>query len=89
MSIDVRPKARSLAALAVTALATVPIAVSGQGIPEEYSNLQILPEGIQRTELVGIMRGFSIGLGVRCSFCHTVSDGLDSLDDDFASDIPC
>ena len=74
MMIDVNPGARGLAALAVTSLALLPAMVSAQRIPEEYTNLKILPEGIQRNELVGIMRGFAIGLGVRCSFCHTQTD---------------
>ncbi len=86
MMIDVKPWARGLATLSLTALVLLPVSVSAQGIPEEYTNLKILPEGIQRNELVAIMRGFAIGLGARCSFCHTVSDALDSPDDDFASD---
>lgn len=86
MMIDVKPRGRGLAVLAMTALALLPAVVSAQGIPEEYTNLKILPEGIQRSELVGIMRGFAIGLGVRCSHCHMVSNGLDSPDDDFSSD---
>jgi len=81
------PGPGGLAALAVTALALLPAMVSAQGIPEEYANLKILPEGIQRNELVGVMRGFALGLGVRCSYCHTVSDGLDSPADDFSSDV--
>jgi len=59
---------------------------SVQGIPEEYTILHVLPEGIQRAELVGIIRNAAIALGVRCSFCHMVSNALDSPDDDFASD---
>jgi len=83
---DVKLRVRRLAVLVITALALLSSAVSAQGIPEEYTNLQILPEGIQRSELVGIMRNVATGLGVRCSFCHTVSDALDSPEDDFASD---
>lgn len=84
MMTDVKDGAMGLAAVAAVAL--LPAMVSAQGIPEEYTNLEILPEGIQGSELVGIMRGFATGLGVRCSFCHTVSDALDSPGDDFASD---
>ena len=83
---DVKLRVRRLAVLVITAMALLSNAVSAQGIPEEYTNLQILPEGIQRSELVGIMRDVAIGLGVRCSFCHMVSDALDSPEDDFASD---
>ncbi|GMR13965.1 MAG: hypothetical protein BMS9Abin29_2192 [Gemmatimonadota bacterium] len=86
MMIDVKPGPRGLAALAVTVLALGPAVASAQGIPEEFSNLKILPDGIRQAELLGIMKGFAIGLGVRCSYCHTVSEGLDSPDDDFSSD---
>jgi len=74
--------------LLATALASAPSSLAAQArIPEEFTNLQILPEDIQQRELVGIMRNFTIQLGVgRCSFCHTVSDRLDQPDDDFASD---
>ena len=57
MMIDVKPMAKGLAVLVVAALVLLPATVSAQGIPEEYTNLKILPEGIQRSELVGIMRG--------------------------------
>ena len=74
--------------LLVAALASVPSSTAAQArIPDEFTNLRFLPEDIQKSELVGIMRGFTIQLGVgRCGFCHTVSDRLDQPDDDFASD---
>ena len=74
--------------LLATALASAPSAMAAQArIPEEFTNLRFLPEDIQRGELIGIMRNFTIQLGVgRCSFCHMVSDALDQPDDDFASD---
>lgn len=55
-------------------------------IPEDFTNLQVLPADIGQRELVGMMRGFAGDLGVRCSFCHMVSDRLDQPDDDFAAD---
>lgn len=55
-------------------------------IPDEFSNLQVLPEATAKGELVGIMRGFATALGVRCLHCHVGSDP-DSLEGyDFASD---
>ncbi len=74
--------------LLATVLASAPSTLAAQArIPDEFTNLRILPEDIQRRELVGIMRNFTFQLGVgRCSFCHAVSDGLDQPDDDFASD---
>ena len=60
--------------------------VAAQGIPTEFTNLQILPERITRDEIVPIMRNFASSLGVRCAYCHTVSVQLDQPEDDFASD---
>ncbi len=55
-------------------------------IPEQFTNLKVLPEEIDRRELVGMMRGFAGGLGVRCNHCH-VGDDPDTLEGyDFASD---
>lgn len=70
--------------LAAAAIVLAPLA-SAQ-IPEEFTNLEVLPEAIGRGELVGIMRGYAGALGVRCIHCH-VGDDPDSLDGvDFASD---
>ena len=55
-------------------------------IPETFTNLQVLPKDIPRAELVGIMRGFTRALGVRCDHCH-VGPGPATLEGfDFASD---
>ena len=56
--------------------------------PPEVKNLQVFPEDIPFRELVGNMRGFAGGLGVRCQFCH-VDNGNDPNDlsgFDFSSD---
>ena len=76
------------ALLGLTILVSAPTSAAAQArIPDEFTNLEVLPEDIPRRELIGIMRGFTRGLGVgRCSTCHTVSDGLDQPNDDFASD---
>ncbi len=55
-------------------------------IPEEYSNLQVLEPDISRGELVGVMRAFAGGLGVRCNFCHLGEDPNDLTGYDWASD---
>lgn len=60
---------RSLAALCVA----VP-ALAGAQQPEGYKNLQVLPKDIPRPELLGIMRRFTVSLGVRCSDCHVVKN---------------
>lgn len=53
-------------------------------IPDEFTNLKLLPREIEKRELVGIMRGWAGGLGVRCNHCHVGPDNLEGMD--FASD---
>lgn len=55
-------------------------------IPETFDNLQVLDPDISRGELVGIMRSFAGGLGVRCNFCHLGEDPNDLTGYDWASD---
>ncbi len=63
--------ARSVLRLVAVALVLVPIGRSAAGqIPEKFENLQVLPKDIHRDTLVGIMRRFTMSLGVRCQFCH-------------------
>ncbi|MCG8603659.1 c-type cytochrome [bacterium] len=57
----------------------------GAQIPDKFENLQIYPKNISKQELVGDMRTFALGLGVRCSYCH-VGDESKPLPEDFASD---
>ena len=42
-------------------------------IPDEFSNVQILPKDIPKQQMVEIMRNFSMSLGVRCEFCHVAA----------------
>lgn len=44
-------------------------------IPEKFENLEVLPKDISRDELTQVMRAFSMGLGVRCQYCHVVKPG--------------
>ena len=55
-------------------------------IPEEFTNLKVLPEDIPQRRLLTIMRGFTRALGVRCSTCHVGEEGQDLSEYDFASD---
>ena len=55
-------------------------------IPDEFTNLKVLPENISKRDLVGVMRGFAGALGVRCSRCHVGDDPEDLSTFDFASD---
>lgn len=73
--------------LAVTALGPgmhlTPRPAAAQ-VPDQFSNLQILPKDISKRELMGMMRGFAGALGVRCSHCHVGPDNLQGMD--FATD---
>ncbi len=55
-------------------------------LPDEFTNLKVLPEDIDQRTLINYMRTFSIGLGVRCSTCHVGEEGQDLSEYDFASD---
>jgi hypothetical protein len=67
-----------LAALASTA------ALRAQ-IPQNFTNLQVLPKDIPRPELLATMKSFALNLGVRCEHCH-VGEGNDLSKFDFAAD---
>ncbi len=70
----------------VVSIAVLLAAPLGAQIPESFTNLQVLPEDIDRRELINAMRGFAGGLGVRCIHCH-VGENTDTLEGfDFASD---
>jgi hypothetical protein len=53
-------------------------------IPDVFTNLQVLSPEIPKRELVGTMRDWTSGLGVRCNHCHVGPDNLEGMD--FASD---
>ena len=72
-----------LIAVAVVLLPAVADDASAQ-IPDEYTNLRVLPKEIEKRELVGIMRGVAGALGVRCKHCHVGPDNLQGMD--FATD---
>lgn len=55
-------------------------------IPDELSNLQVLPKDMGKREVVNIMRNFAGALGVRCTHCHAGEEGAALKDIDFASD---
>ena len=49
-------------------------------------NLEILPQDISSKDLSATMRGFAMGLGVRCETCHVGESGQPLSTFDFASD---
>ena len=67
-------------------LAALPGGAAKAQIPEEFTNLKVLPQDIPKRELTGMMRGFASALDVRCNHCH-VGEDPDSLQGyDFSSD---
>lgn len=69
------------AALSLAVLAARPVAAQ---IPDSFTNLQLLDKDIEQPKIVGIMRDWATGLGVRCNHCHVGPDNLEGMD--FASD---
>lgn len=60
-------------------------------IPDQFTNLQLLPKDINKRELINIMRNFTGALGVRCNYCHAGKEGIEASPNDlstidFASD---
>ncbi len=74
----------AIGGVVATLLATPPAAA--QWPPDSLQNLQVLPETTSVTEIVGIMRGFASGLGVRCIHCHVGEDPNDLSTTNFVSD---
>lgn len=81
-----RATLRPVAAIALLSAAIVaPSPVAAQ-IPDTFENLQVLPKDISREELTGIMRNFSMALGVRCQYCHPGGSGGSLQGTDFKTD---
>ncbi len=55
-------------------------------VPDHFTNLTVLPKTISKEDLINVMRNFTEGLGVRCSFCHVGEEGKPLSTYDFASD---
>lgn len=58
----------------VMALAAAGAALPAQDLPDEFVNLQVLDPDISKEELKATMKGFTNGLGVKCTFCHTLDE---------------
>ncbi len=73
--------------IALTALIVLATALpSAAQIPDEFTNLKMLPKDVSKRELVNIMRSWTGALGVRCNYCHVAKDPTDLASYDFASD---
>ena len=55
--------------------------------PPTPKNLQVLPKEMDGRQVMGVMRGFTQALGVRCVYCHVPGANEQDLSTfDFASD---
>ncbi len=76
----------ALAAGACTMTATVLTAgAAPPQLPTQYTNLQVLPKDITPDQMISVMKGATLSLGVRCWFCHDGS-GDDLSTYNFAAD---
>jgi tetratricopeptide (TPR) repeat protein len=76
-----------MAATALVMLTSgMPRSASAQWPPQRLENLQVLPEDITVSQLIGVMRGITGGLGVRCTYCHVGEEGQPLSTYDFPAD---
>ncbi len=73
--------------LAVAGLLTTASAQQRRNIFADPQNLQVLPADISTRELSQTMRGFALGLGVRCQHCHVGEAGQPLSEFDFPADV--
>ncbi len=74
------------AATLVVLASALPRSANAQWPPERLENLEVLPKDISVRELIGVMRGFAGGLGVRCTYCHVGEEGQPLSTYDFPAD---
>ena len=67
-------------------LLNLPLHAQDWSWPDKPKNLKVLSGEFSGRRLGGVMRGFIIGLGVRCGHCHVGVDGKSLSTFDFASD---
>jgi Photosynthetic reaction centre cytochrome C subunit len=76
-----------LTVLAVVVVSDSTLAqASGKWPPDSLINTQVIPRSTPVIQVVGMMRDFAGGLGVRCHFCHAGQEGTPLERTDFASD---
>lgn len=76
----------SFGAAVLALILVTPAVLPAQQWTPEIKNLKVLPADTPPRQVVGIMRGFAIGLGVRCTYCHVGEEGSPLSTYDFASD---
>ena len=58
----------------------------GKFPPDSLINTQVIPRTTPVIQVIGTMRNFAFGLGVRCQFCHIGEEGQPLATFDFATD---
>ena len=77
---------RFIGVVAFVLLSAPPLFAQAKFPPASFKNLQVLPKDASAAVVVGTMKGFANGLGVRCQFCHVGKEGLPLEEFDFVSD---
>src|SRR6267143_6508848 len=54
--------------------------------PDSLINVKVIPKNTPVMQVIGMMRNFTFGLGVRCPFCHVGQEGQPLATFDFAKD---
>jgi tetratricopeptide (TPR) repeat protein len=70
----------------VALFTTAPQTARAQWPPDSLVNVKVLPKDMPVRQVVGVMRGFAGGLGVRCTHCHVGENSQDLASIDFVSD---
>jgi hypothetical protein len=76
----------AVAVVALTLIGAAPVLAQNTFPPKSFTNLQVLPKDAPAGVVVGTMKGFAMGLGVRCQFCHVGKEGMPLEQFDFVSD---
>ena len=80
------PRAVTSLVVACFIFSAFPATSVAQWPPERLENIQVFPEDIEVRQLIGIMRGFTGALGVRCTYCHVGEEDQPISTYDFPSD---
>ncbi len=54
--------------------------------PDSLINVKVIPKNTPVIQVIGMMRNFAGGLGVRCQYCHVGQEGQPLAQFDFAKD---
>ena len=73
--------------IALSLLASLPLASAAiADVPDQFTNLKVLPKDVGKRELMNTMKDFSSALGVNCTHCHVEKTPGDRNTIDWASD---